>query len=101
MPADVTPLRPAPDAPTVGLHEAARITGKSVATVRRRRAELTKLGATSTKDGWTIPIPALVAVGLLDRVTGPEVAVTPPPDAKHGTPPKRDALPLTPPKSPA
>jgi hypothetical protein len=57
--------------PTVGLKEAARLCRVSVATVRRRREQLEAAGATAAEDGWTIPIPALVAVGLLDRTTPP------------------------------
>ena len=57
--------------PTVGLKEAARLCRVSVATVRRRRELLEAAGATAAEDGWTIPIPALVAVGLLDRTTPP------------------------------
>lgn len=57
--------------PTVGLKEAARVAGVSVATVRRRREQLVEYGATASEEGWAIPIPALVAVGLLDRSTPP------------------------------
>lgn len=57
--------------PVVGLKEAARLCRVSVATVRRRREQLEAAGATAAEDGWTIPIPALVAVGLLDRTTPP------------------------------
>lgn len=41
----------------------------SPATIRRRKALLVELGATTDSSGWRIPIPALVQVGLLDRVT--------------------------------
>lgn len=41
----------------------------SPATIRRRKALLVELGATTDPSGWRIPIPALVQVGLLDRVT--------------------------------
>jgi hypothetical protein len=59
-------------APTVGLAEAARITGTSESTIRRKREELQALGATrSPKGSWSIPVPALVELGLLDRTTPP------------------------------
>lgn len=62
------------DGPSVvGLEEAARLCKVSVATVRLRRNLLEAAGATAAGDGWTIPIPALVAVGLLDRSTPPRV----------------------------
>lgn len=58
-----------PNPPVVGLAEAAALCKVSPATVRRRKAILTELGATTDPSGWRIPIPALVDVGLLDRVT--------------------------------
>jgi hypothetical protein len=61
-----------PLAPSVGLKEAARVCGVSVATVRRRKDSLIAHGATTAEDGWMIPIPALVAVGLLDRTSPPD-----------------------------
>lgn len=89
MEASVSPLV-APFAPTVGLREAARISGCSVATVRRRKAALMEHGATSTAEGWVIPIPALVAVGLLDRVSPPDTvpvsSVTPSKEPAADTP---------------
>lgn len=63
--------------PSVSQAEAARICGVSTATIRRRRAELVEHGAKSDGDGgWTIPIPALVAAGLLDRTTPPDTPTT-------------------------
>lgn len=61
----------------VGLAQAAKITGRSVSTIRRKKAELELLGATTDKDGWKIPVEALVQVWNLDRL--PEgIDVTPP-----------------------
>lgn len=68
--------------PTLGLKEAAVQCGVSVSTMRRHRDELVKLGATVSDQGhWSIPIPALIAVGLMDRRTAPDALVgvmTPP-----------------------
>ena len=75
--------------PVVGLKEAARLCNVSVATVRRRRELLEAAGATAAEDGWTIPIPALVAVGLLDRTTPPRegaAAGVAPATTPHPTP---------------
>lgn len=71
LPALVLPVRlERMGAPTVGLAEAAKITGKSESTIRRKREELKELGATFTpKQGWKIPIPALVQLGLMEPVT--------------------------------
>jgi hypothetical protein len=86
MDANVSP----PGPPVVGLKEAARVCGCSIATVRRRRAALAEHGATQTGAGWTIPIPALVAVGLLDRVTPPDRVL--PSETPGTTPPTDTAL---------
>lgn len=74
-----TPATPRP----VSMNEAARLTGLSVSTLRRRRAELRDHGATQHPNGsWSIPIHTLVALGLLDNVTTPEDdATTEPPPA--------------------
>lgn len=80
----VTPATGGP--PCVGLREAARVSGVSVATVRRRREQLIELGATVQPSGWVIPIPALVGVGLLDRVSPPDTDSTSRGDTVHGTP---------------
>ena len=61
--------------------------GVSISTVRRKRDELSEYGAAQTSKGWQIPIPALIATGLMDRTTAP--LETPPvksPDALHDTP---------------
>jgi hypothetical protein len=57
--------------PVMGLAEAARVCGVSVSTIRRRRAELEKLGAAQTAGGWQIPVTALIAAGLMERTTAP------------------------------
>lgn len=79
------PEQPATNAlQTFNLKEAAKLTGLSVSTMRRRRGELAKLGATVTDDGvWSIPITALEAAGLMDatrrKASGePEPAEQPP-----------------------
>jgi hypothetical protein len=46
--------------------------GVSAATIRRRKDVLTAQGATTADAGWTIPIPTLVAVGLLGAVSPPD-----------------------------
>lgn len=53
----------------VSLVEAARISGKSVATVRRRRDQLEQLGTTIGPTGWSIPVEALHQVFQIDSVT--------------------------------
>ena len=60
--------------PRIGLAEAARICGVSESTIRRRRSDLIDLGATRGAQGWEIPIPALISLGLLDRKTPAESA---------------------------
>jgi hypothetical protein len=64
-------------APKVGLRQAAELCGCSIATVRRRKAGLIEHGAVQTKDGWRIPVPALVTLGLLDRQSPPDKSVSP------------------------
>ncbi len=50
--------------------------GISVSTMRRHRDELVKLGATVSDQGrWSIPIPALIEAGLMDRRTPPDALV--------------------------
>jgi len=70
---DDTPLTP----PYVSQAEAARICRVSTATVRRARVAGRLEGVKADGAGWLIPIPALVAAGLLDRVSPPDT-VTPP-----------------------
>lgn len=57
--------------PVMGLAEAARVCGVSVSTIRRKRLELAEHGAAQTAKGWQIPVTALIAVGLMERVTPP------------------------------
>lgn len=57
--------------PVLGLAEAARVCGVSVATMRRKKAELVELGAVASADGWAIPVAVLVRLGLMDGVTPP------------------------------
>nr|WP_014235125.1 hypothetical protein [Arthrobacter rhombi]AER68058.1 hypothetical protein [Arthrobacter rhombi] len=82
-------------APTLGLAEAAAACGVSLSTLRRRRDDLRALGATDGPKGWSIPVPALIELGLMDRTTAPagghhetplEPAMTPPVE------PRADAL---------
>jgi hypothetical protein len=84
-------------APTIGLAEAARISGVSESTIRRKRTELLELGASHGPKGWSIPIPALVQLGLLDATTAPDpvTAPVPMPDSPleaSTTPPEVEAL---------
>lgn len=64
-------MKPSTKPPVVGLAEAARMCGVSVSTVRRKREELSEYGAAQTSKGWQIPIPALIATGLMQRTTPP------------------------------
>lgn len=59
--------------PVLSLAEAARACGLSVSTVRRRLPRLTERGATRHDTSWRIPISALVAEGLMPRVTPPDI----------------------------
>lgn len=61
---------PATGGPTLGLAEAAKACGVSVSTLRRKRPELEAHGAAQTAKGWSIPVTALIALGLMDRTTG-------------------------------
>ncbi len=64
-------------APTIGLAEAARACGVSESTLRRKRAELLELGASHGPKGWSIPIPALVQLGLMKSTTAPDSVASP------------------------
>lgn len=79
----MTPGEKPTDPPTVSLNEAAKLANVTKPTIRRRADALKAHGAVITDTGWTIPIPALVAVGLLDRVTSTPVStpVSPPVEA--------------------
>ncbi len=64
-PLDSTPETPA----DLGLKEASRVTGISLSTLRRRRSDLRKAGATQHADGtWSIPVHTLITLGMLDKV---------------------------------
>jgi hypothetical protein len=67
-------------APVLGLAEAAKACGVSVSTIRRKREDLKELGATESNKGWRIPVPALIAVGLMAPTTAPvtETPLNPP-----------------------
>jgi hypothetical protein len=85
-------MTPPAGGPTLGLAEAAKACGVSVSTLRRKRPELEANGAAQTAKGWSIPITALIALGLMDRTTGSRH------DGQHDTPmtptmaPPNDAL---------
>lgn len=68
----MTPPLGTSTAPVLGLAEAAKACGVSESTLRRRRPDLLAAGATQTSKGWRIPIPALVELGLMPRVTAPD-----------------------------
>lgn len=70
--------------PVLGLGEAARACGVSTSTVRRRKDALVQAGATVSDRRWSIPVAALIQVGLMPRVS--------PPDAEPGPPVQADEL---------
>lgn len=78
--------------PVLGLAEAAKACGLSVSTVRRRKRDLISHGATVSETGWQIPVPALVALGMLDRATPPPAADSRDPDTRPDTPGDRAEL---------
>lgn len=55
--------------PVLSLAEAARACGVSVSTMRRRLPRLMERGATRHDTSWSIPISALVAEGIMPRMT--------------------------------
>jgi hypothetical protein len=61
----------------MGLAEAAKACGVSVSTLRRKRTDLEAHGAAQTATGWHIPVTALIALGLMERVTAPPSHDTP------------------------
>lgn len=80
---------PTAGGPTLGLAEAAKACGVSVSTLRRKRHELEAHGAAQTAKGWSIPVTALIALGLMERTTAgrhdghrdtPVTPTTTPPD---------------------
>lgn len=71
----MTPTTPPPygTPPTVSQTEAARRCGVAPSTIRRARLAGRLPGATEAPGGgWRIPIPDLVAAGLLDGATPPD-----------------------------
>lgn len=58
-----------PDLQNLSLQDCVRISGKSVSTVRRRKAQLIEVGATCSKSGWSVTREQLAAVGLAGSVT--------------------------------
>lgn len=81
--------------PDVSQAKAAQVCGVSTATIRRARVAGRLDGVRKAADGsgWLIPIPSLVAAGLLDRVSPPDT-VTPRTVSPDTTPP------VTPPVTP-
>lgn len=66
-----------PGGPKLTLREAASATGLSLSTLPRRRGDLVEHGARVTPSGaWEVPYAALIALGMVPRVT--------PPDVPHG-----------------
>jgi hypothetical protein len=63
----------------IGLAEAAKVSGVSESTIRRRRADLLELGAVQGPKGWQIPIPALITLGLMSNTTAPDTLTAPEP----------------------
>jgi hypothetical protein len=56
---------------TFSINAAAKLTGYSVPTVRKRLPDLAKAGAVQVEGGlWQIPLSALHAVGLMSKVEG-------------------------------
>lgn len=58
--------------PALGFAAAAKACGVSESTLRRKRPELLAAGAVQTPKGWSIPVPVLVQLGLMDRTTAPD-----------------------------
>lgn len=54
---------------TYSINAAAKLTGYSIPTVRKRLSDLQKYGAIQIDGRWQIPVSALHAVGLTQRVT--------------------------------
>ncbi len=83
--------------PMLSQAEAARRCGVSTATIRRARSDGRLPGAVETDEGWRIPIPELIAAGLMDRTTPPDTGAAP--SVSPGATPPSDtgATPPTPP----
>lgn len=63
--------------PMLSQAEAARVCKVSTATIRRARQAGKLPGAVQTADGWAIPIPELIAAGIMPRATPPDTPTTP------------------------
>lgn len=75
------------------LKTAAELAGVSVSTMRRRRSELLKYGATVTEDGiWNIPITALEAAGLMQRTNPDPVREVGKETAQKAAPPQPEEV---------
>lgn len=57
---------------TFGMKRAAEVAGVSVSTIRRNRELLREHGAVLDPDGWKVPMSALIASGLMRRITPPD-----------------------------
>lgn len=75
--APMTPPLATGTAPALGFAAAAKACGISESTLRRKRPELLAAGARQTPKGWSIPIPVLVELGLMDRTTAPDAVTAP------------------------
>jgi hypothetical protein len=53
---------------TYSINAAAKLTGFTIPTIRRRLPELKRAGATLRDNRWSIPLSALYAVGLMSKV---------------------------------
>ena len=91
---DTAPATSFGSPPMLSQAEAARRCGVSTATIRRARSDGRLPGAVETAEGWRIPIPELIAAGLMDRTTPPDtgasLSVSPgatPPSDMGATPP--------------
>jgi hypothetical protein len=62
---------------TFSINAAAKLTGYSVPTIRKRLGALSKAGAVQVEGGlWQIPLSALHAVGLMSKVEGETLPAT-------------------------
>lgn len=60
--------------PNFSINAAAKLTGYSIPTIRKRLPALKDLGAVQIEGSWQIPLSALHAVGLMVKVEGGEVS---------------------------
>lgn len=81
-----SPTGPHGAPPTLSQSEAAKACGVSVATIRRARRSGRIEGAYEDgHGGWSIPIPSLVAAGMLAAVTPPTGDTAPPTEVAEDT----------------